>query len=420
MARGGELRGWVVGTIASGTLAEEVAGISQNRFNRPDRVLLVDDALRVLAGGAAGELGPEHSLAGRGIFRGVDVPPGAFRVQFGLTTEFQSESGEAMVGTVQSVRQQGWAVVVQRPEQEAFGALAASRRASLIAAGVVALIAIALGALLAARTTRPVRALVELTRAYGRRDFSGRSLVRTGDELELLGASMSEMAEKLEEGEAEIARRAAVEASLSRYVPAEVARSIAEGRQILRHGGERRVISVVFADVVGFTAMSEHLPPEKVVALLNELFTVMTEVVFRHGGTVDKFMGDSVMALFGALNSQPDHEVRALSAAEDMHRFVEASAPAWKTSYGMDVRLGIGVNSGEALVGNLGSDLRMEYTAIGDVINVASRLEALARPGQTLVTADVAEAVKGVFSLADLGEHPIRGKRQTVRIYELR
>ena len=152
---------------------------------------------------------------------------------------------------------------------------------------------------------------------------------------------------------------------------------------------------------------------------LNELFTVLTEVVFRHGGTVDKFIGDCVMAIFGAPSTQADHAARALACAEDMHRFVEASAPAWKARFGVECRLGVGINAGEALVGNLGSETRMEYTAIGDVVNVAARLEGLARPGQTLCTAEVAAAVDDTFTLAPLGEHPLRGKRQAVQILEL-
>jgi len=238
--------------------------------------------------------------------------------------------------------------------------------------------------------------------------------------MDLLGGAMGDMADQLAAGEREIERRAAVEADLSRFLPAEVARSIAAGEHTLALGGQRRSVSVLFADVVSFTSFAESAPPEQVVAFLNELFTVLSEVVFRHGGTVDKFIGDCVMAIFGAPEDQPDHAARALAAAEDMHRFVETSAPAWKQKYGVEARLGIGVNTGEALVGNLGSERRMEYTAIGDAINVAARLEGLARPGQTLVTAELARAAGDGFDFVSCGEHPLRGKKLPVEILELR
>ena len=121
----------------------------------------------------------------------------------------------------------------------------------------------------------------------------------------------------------------------------------------------------------------------------------------------------------GAAEPLADQCARALACAEDMHRFVEASAPQWRETYGIDVRLGVGVNAGEALVGNLGSESRMEYTVIGDVVNVAARLEALARGGQTLVTGAVAKQVGGAFSLSPLGAHPLRGKREPVEIFEV-
>jgi class 3 adenylate cyclase len=309
---------------------------------------------------------------------------------------------------------------VRRTYAGAYGTLVASRQALAFAAAGYAVFAILLGSFLALRTTRPIRSLVELTRDFAARKFEARSTVKTGDELEALGIAMEQMADSLATSEAEIARRAKTEATLSRYVPAELAQAIVEGRAKLELGGERREVTVLFADVVAFTTFAEDAPPERAVAFLNELFSTLTEVVFRHGGTVDKFLGDCVMAIFGAPSALPEHASKALAAAEDMHRFVEANAPAWKETYGIDVKLGIGVSTGVALVGNLGSASRMEYTAIGDVVNVAARLEGLARPGQTLVTSEVVDRAGDGFDVGAIGEHPLRGKRQPVRVFELR
>jgi len=281
----------------------------------------------------------------------------------------------------------------------------------------VGALAAAAGALAATRTTRPIAALMRLTQAYAGRRFGERAEINSGDELQALGEAMSSMAQGLEASEAALERKARAQAALSRFLPEAVARAVAEGQHQLSLGGERRDVSVLFADVVSFTGFAEHAQPERVVAFLNELFTVLTEVVFRHGGTVDKFIGDSVMAIFGAPDSQEDHASRALMAAEDMHRFVAASAPAWRDAYGIDVQLAVGVNSGEAVVGNLGSETRMEYTAIGDVVNVAARLETLARPGQTLLTEEVARQCGGQgFSFSSLGQHPLRGKSKAIEV----
>ena len=409
MSSGETITGYALGRIDPDKLDKRVRALSDARFAKSDRLVLVDPELRRIAGGsvASGAKVPELATFGGLGTEGV-----------AKTVPFLDASGTPMVGTLRTVPSRGLGVFVSRPESEAFAALADARRALVIASLGTILLAVALGLYLARRNTRPILSLVGLTERYARRDFTARSDVRSGDELETLATSMEGMATSLKSSEEEITRRAAVEASLSRYMPAEVARSIAQGDSKLALGGERRLVTVLFADVAGFTTFAESAPPEQVVAFLNELFTVLSEVVFRHGGMVDKFMGDCVMAIFG-VDDDKEHAARAVRCAEDMHRFVEASAPAWKETYGFDVALGIGVACGPTIVGNLGSETRMEYTAIGDMVNVASRLEGLARPGQTLATADVKASVGDQFPFRSLGEQPIRGKRQAIEIFTL-
>jgi adenylate cyclase len=323
------------------------------------------------------------------------------------------------VATLRTLPVRGWAVIVRRPVREAYAALTTARRGLVGAAVLFSLLALAVGLWLGRRNTAPVEHLVALTSAYAARDFAARSRVRTGDELETLGQAMEGMADSFQRSGDEILRRMRVEANLSRFLPAAVARSIWAGAAELRLGGERRDVTVLFADVVSFTPFAEASPPERVVVFLNQLFTTLSEVVFRHDGTVDKFIGDCVMAVFGAPQAQDDHVARAVAAAEDMQRFVEAQSPAWRQEFGFDVRLGIGINTGEAVVGNLGSEARMEYTVIGDTVNVAARLEAMARPGQTLVTAEVAGKTGSGFRFGALGQFEIRGKRLPVSVMEL-
>lgn len=419
----GQRTGFVLGQLRADTATRLLASLSRDHFEgRDDGLVLIDSEQRVLAssrGTADVELRPGASVRGADLLGAINMPPERFTVNFLSTLEFRRADGSQWVGSIRTIPGMRAGLLARRPSSVVFTTLAATRRAVIGALIALALAALAVGTLVAARTTRPLRALIDLAKAYSLRKFSARSTVKTGDELEALGASMETMADDLSASEKEIARRAGVEKDLSRFLPAAVASEIAEGKRKLELGGERRRVSVLFADVVSFTPFAEKAEPEKVVDFLNELFTVMTEVVFRHDGTVDKFIGDAMMAFFGAPNAQDDHAERALACAEDLHRFVEASAADWTEKYGFDVRVAIGVNSGEVIVGNLGSESRMDYTAIGDVVNVAARLEALARPGQTLVTGEVARAAGDTFEFHSLGEHPLRGKEQAVPILEL-
>ncbi len=330
----GTVTAWIVGAMRMSVLTGTVVDLSRSRFARSDRLIVIDRRFRVVAGDpVAWPAG--LAVAGAGIFTKVPLDGPAFdAVAHTQTTTFDGEGGVAMVGTVRTMPESGWAVVVQRPESEAFAALYAAKRAFLFAALGVGVIALAVGALIARRTTQPIRELVELTRAYGRREFTRRSEVHSGDELDELGSSLGTMADNLAASEVEIRRRATVEAGLARYVPGEVARAVADGTGSLELGGRRVPVSVLFADAAAFTSFAEKASPETVVALLNQLFSVLSEVVHRHGGMVDKFMGDCIMAVFGAYGDDgTDHVRQALAAAEDMHRFVEASGPKWKRDY---------------------------------------------------------------------------------------
>lgn len=421
--RDGARRALLLSTLSRRALGGHLEEISRDRFeDRPDGVLLIDGELRVLAGAGQGSLAVGQALRGRDALQALTPTADLFRRPLIAAHEFHNERGDLLIGAVRSLPQRGWAVVVRCPGALVFGALAGARRLLLIFSVLIALAALLCGALMAARTTRPLGALLTLTSAIAHRDFAARKALgaatRTGDEIETLGEAMIDMAEELERSEAELAQKTTVQANLCRYLPREVAAAIARGEASLSLGGQRRTITVLFADVVSFTTFAERAAPERVVAFLNELFTVLTEVVFRHNGTIDKFIGDCVMVLFGAPEAQQDHAARALATAEDIHRFVETNAAAWKARYDVEVRLSIGVASGEAVVGNLGSESRMDYTAIGDVVNTAARVQALARPGQTLVTAEAAQAAGSEFALLSMGEHPLRGKRQTVQIFE--
>jgi adenylate cyclase len=168
-------------------------------------------------------------------------------------------------------------------------------------------------------------------------------------------------------------------AQFSKYFSPDVVDEILEDTEGLALGGKRRHITVLFSDVRGFTSISEKIGPEEVVAFLSDYFARITEIVFKHRGTVDKFIGDGMMAVFGAPKSYGDDALRAVQTALEMIRVVDNLDPKWAKLMGQDLKIGVGINTGDAVVGSIGSELRSDFTAIGDVVNLASRLEALTK-----------------------------------------
>ena len=325
-----------------------------------------------------------------------------------------------MVGAAMKLRQLPWLAVVEVPAHVAYAELLQMRVWLAVAIAAVLVVALAAAVLLARRLTAPIRTLVDFAGDLAARRFDRRVEIRSRDELGVLGHALSDAAEKLADSEQRIAREIEIRTALGRYLPGRLVDRIAAREQTLALGGERRAITVLFADVAGFTPLAEKQPPEVVVTILNQLFTILTEIVFRHGGTVDKFIGDCVMAFWGAPDDQRDHAARALAAAEEMQSWIETSNENWQRSFGVDIQLAIGVNTGEAVVGNFGSETRMEYTAIGDAVNVAARLEAMARPQQILTSEATRRAAGDAFEYVSLGSHRLAGKSEAVELYEVR
>jgi adenylate cyclase len=179
---------------------------------------------------------------------------------------------------------------------------------------------------------------------------------------------------------------------------------------------EVREVSVLFADLVGFTTMSEKMSPAAVALLLNDYLSRMTDAVFKYEGTLDKYIGDAVMAVFGAPIDMPDHAERAVRCAIEMHERLEELNK--ERHDGPKLAIRIGVNTGRAVAGEIGSIVKTEYTVLGDVVNTASRLQgSVALPGTTAIGANTYEAVKRVVQCRCLGERALKGKEQVVTAY---
>jgi class 3 adenylate cyclase/tetratricopeptide (TPR) repeat protein len=183
--------------------------------------------------------------------------------------------------------------------------------------------------------------------------------------------------------------------------------------------GERKIVTVMFSDVSGFTAMSEKLDPEDVHAIMDRVFEVILAVVHRYEGTINQFLGDGVMALFGAPIAHEDHAHRALSAALGIQKELEPVAQDVRRQHGIDFRMRMGINTGLVVVGAIGKDLRMDYTAVGDTTNLAARFLGIAQPGQIVVSERTHQLRNKVFIFEDLGEFQLKGKSEPVRAYAL-
>lgn len=208
----------------------------------------------------------------------------------------------------------------------------------------------------------------------------------------------------------------------SRFVSRDVYDHLLVDPTGVRLGGQRREMSVLFSDIRGFTTVSERGQPEEIVAQLNEYFTRMVEVVFHHQGTIDKFVGDMVMALFGAPLEDPDSADHAVGAALDMLAALADLNRGWTAEGRPALDIGIGINTGEMVAGNIGSEQIMSYTVIGDAVNLGSRLESLNKQYGThiIVSEQTRGRLKGQYDIHALGSVVVKGKSEPVTIYEVR
>lgn len=206
------------------------------------------------------------------------------------------------------------------------------------------------------------------------------------------------------------------------YLSPSVIQQLLDNPNQLKLGGERKELTVLFSDIRDFTTKAEKLPPEKVASFLNDYFSVMTEIIFKQEGTVDKFMGDAIMAFYGAPIFHADHALRAANTALEMLEQLEKNKGKWCKKYGLDdFRIGIGIHTGVMAVGNMGSERRFNYTVIGDAVNLASRLENLTKDYKVPIIISDAnyQAVKYNCEARELGQVQVKGKEEKTIIYEL-
>jgi len=210
-----------------------------------------------------------------------------------------------------------------------------------------------------------------------------------------------------------------IKSIFQRYVSSQVVEELLASTNRVVLGGRRREVTILFADIRNFTEMASRMAPEEVVSILNEFFTMITEVIFEYHGTLDKYIGDAVMAIYGAPIEVDNHAEKALGTALEMQERTELLGRSLLERGIEPIKIGIGINTGEAVIGNIGSLQRMEYTAIGDSVNLAARLEEVAKPDQILISKDTYRMVKDIVNARVLEPMALGGRAELIQVYEV-
>ncbi len=282
----------------------------------------------------------------------------------------------------------------------------------LLTVGIAVLVlGVGSGLVFVALLVGPLRRLRSGVERLTAGDLSARVPPTSGDEVGELTRAFNEMGESLQQ-------KQRIQSAFGRYASDYVLNTLLENPEGAELAGAEREVTILFVDVRGFTRLSEGLKARDVVSLLNEVFQTVSDGILKRGGTIDKFIGDSVMAYFGAPAPNPNHAIDAVGAAVEIQRAI-AERNAALGPDGQRVELGIGIHTGVVIVGNIGSDRRTDFTAIGDPVNVAARLEKLAARGEVLVSEAVQRRVRDLYRLHFEGERQLSGRQEPVHVYSV-
>lgn len=260
-------------------------------------------------------------------------------------------------------------------------------------------------------------AIQELSRPLESEDMALLATISTLTGMALSNASDLETSKKLSEDQ--LRERKKLQSMFSKYVSASVVDQLLSNPDMQALGGKKQRITIMFSDIRGFTSMAEQMAPEQVVELLNEYLSKMSEIIMTWNGTLDKFMGDAIMALYGAPIMNPDDALRAVTTAVEMQRAIGAINGRRQAAGLTTIQMGIGLNTGDTVVGNIGSDVRLEYTAIGDTVNVASRLCSNAKGGQILISEATYLEIVEMVEVKVLDPIKVKGKAEPIKIFEV-
>jgi len=321
------------------------------------------------------------------------------------------QSGETFVGAFAKTPF-GVTVISQVPESIILEPSKHVRREAFFITGMVLSAALFFIILFAATLTRPLELLVDATKRIAKGDFNSQLHIQTQDEVGALATSFDKMIEGLKE-------RDKVKNLFNKFHGTGIANKLMTGEMKL--GGEQREATVFFSDIRGFTSFSEKVTAQDVVHMLNEYFKIMVGIINKNNGVVDKFIGDAIMAVWGAPESFGNDAANALKAALEMRLAVEALNKSRIARGQPEIKIGMGLHTGTLIAGTIGSDDRMEYTVIGDTVNQASRIEAATKAfGTDLLISDITyEKIKDIFACEVAGTAEVKGKAEPLKLYKV-
>ncbi len=377
--------------------AIETQGMSETfMVNENGDLIAHSDSRLVLAGGNMENLPIVQMMMKSGVANGQ--------------TRYVDEDGEAYLGSFKKTGVAGIGVITSVPEGQAFAEVYNIQRRNLYILVIVLNIAVLIVFIFSKTLTRPIRSLVAATRKIQEGDFNVDITTNTNDEVGVLTSSFVEMGRGLQE-------REKMKVAFGKFVNKNIADMVL--RDEISLGGQKQDVTVLFTDLRNFTAQSELMQPEEVVEFLNQYLTRMVQCVHDNSGIVDKFIGDAIMALWGTPVSSEYDTTRAIDAALAMRRELISFNNERKNMGIQPVRIGAGINTGPVVAGQIGSPDRMEYTVIGDTVNLASRIESLNKPFGTdiLVTGHTLKIVKDVFDCVPMEKIKVKGKKDQLQVY---
>ena len=412
----GKVFGYLWTTVNLTSLNDKVATLSKYRFEgNPNQIFLVDTSFRILIHANNGRRGVKEPT----LLAALKASKPNFRRSLLFTFRYKDSRKKRFFAILQTVDTAGLAIVVQQPFSRVYEIVRFLAKTTAIVSFIALIFALFMGIWNANRLSDPILAIAEAASKVATGNFETRVSIASQDEVGDMATAFNTMASDLEGYERQLIQETELRTNISRYLNAELIESVVHNPELLQLGGERREVTILFADIVAFTPLIEKHDAEKMVAILNELFTFVTEIIFKHGGIIDKFIGDCVMAVFGLPEGDEDTPLQAMQAAEDILHWLEIGNAKWEEELGVRLEMAIGINTGEVIAGNIGSEKRMEYTVIGHVVNTAAHLEMLAQPGQVLMTEATAERVEDDFDVVSLGVHPLPGRKQKLELYTL-
>jgi sigma-B regulation protein RsbU (phosphoserine phosphatase) len=401
--RDGDVQGVFTVDLSLDALSGFLAGLP---VSARGRAFVAGTDGRLLAAPDVGAVSPHDAALAREVGRSLGQSEGGTQ-RFRLGDE--AYLGRAVSLTVGDWR---WLVAVVAPGRDFTERVDAQARRSAGLAAIALVLAIAAGVLTARRLARPLQELAALARRIREGDLTEVAVPTGHDEIGTLGQAMADMTHALRE-------RDFVRDTLGRYVSPELAARFLRDRDALRLGGELREVSILMSDLRGFSPLSERLGPERMIELLNRYLGHMTRVILAHEGTINEFVGDAILVLFGAPVRHPDDAARALRCAWAMQVAMRAFNEESRGRGLPEVVMGIGVHTGTVVAGNIGSAEHVKYGVVGPAVNLTARIEALTVGPQVLVSAATLAQAPGVAVVGPPREVSVKGASAPVTVHEL-